>query len=169
MKRLAACAFFILVTTSCLKKEPDKFYNAYRSGKAVTAAISIGVNYLKFGELLIDLAKEVSIASDGVDASNKRDTEILKHYQEAVSIYHDSHKIWELKLDTSGPDELKGRVFVSKEVDTMVKKYGLPLEQVDLQYSSSSWSVLKDSEAAIQIMWEKAGEELKQAYAVAKQ
>jgi hypothetical protein len=81
------------------KIDQQKFESVYRSGKGIESAVGVGVNLLKYRELVQSFATEVSIASDR--AATDKEKELVGAYAGALLAYKDAGAIWGKKLNTS--------------------------------------------------------------------
>ena len=140
------------------------FENLYRSAKAVEGAISVGVNYQKFGELLQNFATEISIMSDRVKTPNEQ--EVLKYYYDTLVIYEDSFKIWGWRFYMAQyPDSYGG--LPSDEIvcneGSMAEKYNLPTQSHPFYSGGKKYAYKTISEDSIQLLWTLACKEAKKA------
>ena len=109
MKRIMAVAFLALLAacrqspapaTLTPQIEPGKFDALYRSMKSIEASTTIGVTYLKFGELLQTAATEVSIARDRAKSDVEKG--IVEKFFNVLSEYQDSGIVWRAKNESTG-------------------------------------------------------------------
>lgn len=133
--------------------DQQKFDGVYRSGKSLEAALSVGVNYLRFGELVQAYATEVSIAQD--KATNAAERDLVKLYAEALAGCQDSLLIWKLKLDQSGNLNVNSRPELRRIADV----YG-----IEGQGSREYFNF--DPDQAIRTIWAVISSKLSNANAV---
>lgn len=62
-----------------------KFAGLYKTGKAIQAATKVGVNKIRFGQLLQEFATELEIAKDVV--KTPREKEVFSQYETAGASY----------------------------------------------------------------------------------
>jgi hypothetical protein len=122
----------IIVYVNYLKVDREKFENLYRAGKTIGGATSVGVNYQKFGELLQNLATEISIASDKAKSENEK--KLIESYREVLSIYNDSYLLWKYKFETPESVTSKNLIMIKPDLINdkqnmkyIVKRYSLEL------------------------------------------
>jgi hypothetical protein len=129
-----------------------KFEPAYKAMKSIQGATAVGVNYMRFGELLGNFATEVSIAADKTASDKER--EILVHYATVLVIYNDSYTIWRTSLSSSRSELLpQGRLVISEEIAPIVDKYYLPLK-FHTFYGINYRSI--DLHSSLQKLWDQA-------------
>jgi hypothetical protein len=71
----------------------------YRAAKTINAATSVGVTYAKFGDLVQNLATEISIAEDKVTTARERT--VLEKYKAVLLAYKLSNDEWTLFIKNS--------------------------------------------------------------------
>ncbi len=79
------------------KVDQSKFENLYRAGKNVEGALDVGVNLLRYRELVQSFSTEVSIANDRAGGSSER--ELVKTYNTALAAFKDAETLWGKKLN----------------------------------------------------------------------
>jgi hypothetical protein len=99
---VAACGLVLVGCSSSGKIDQMKFDGVYRSGKAMEGATGVGVNLLRYRELVQSFASEVSIANDRAQTSTER--EMVAQYAKALKAYRDAETLWTMKL--KGPAEV---------------------------------------------------------------
>ena len=122
--------FIIIVLISCHKIDQKKFENLHHAIKQIEGSVMAGVNYMKFGELLQNLATELLITKDKVKTKEERD--LLELYDKVYDTYKDSYTLWNKKIDWN-------RVSIDSERDKteyeylehfFIKKYNLDVLDV---------------------------------------
>lgn len=143
-----------------VRVDTKKFEGVYRAAKSIESSTEVGVPYLKFGDLLRNLATEVSIADD--KAKTKKEREVLGIYSEALTMYRDSYTLWRYKVE--GAWVLSGRIMVdSAEIEHIVEKYNLhkideyPIADAIAKECGFSTTI---SENSFQVIWTLAHEKL---------
>ena len=94
-------AFIALQAVACSAGIVDKarHENLYRAAKNMEGAISVGVNLLRYRELLQQFATEMSIAKD--KASNQAERDMVAAFDNAFLAYRDAGTLWEKKMGGS--------------------------------------------------------------------
>ena len=96
----------------------------YRAGKEMAAATSVGVNRVRFRELLSRLSAENAILRD--HAKNKKEAAVWEKYSTAERQYMDSATLWE----AGRPDSEAGVTFIWPKVEPkacmLIDQYRLP-------------------------------------------
>ena len=128
--------------------DQTKFEALYRSAKSLQGGMTVGVSYMKFGELLRGLATEISIAKDKATSSNEK--ELVGLYAEAFKTYQDSYTLWNRKKDH--PDYY----WNDGETNSLVKKYNIPIK-------SRGFGGVFLAPEALKIIWDVAGKQLDKA------
>jgi hypothetical protein len=72
--------------------DQDRFEPLYRAGKAIGGSTAVGVNQMRFSELLQNLATEVLVASDRAQTDSEK--RMTAAYAEAMEIYRQSLEVW---------------------------------------------------------------------------
>jgi hypothetical protein len=141
--------------------DQQKFEPLYRAGKAIEGATSVGVSYLKLGELLQGLATEVLVYKD---RTNGEEEELLVAlHAKALQIYKDSLVVWKPKIDTG--ETLAPNVYGGREVSLLVDQYNLDAEA---NTRTPDLVIIKDGDAALRKMWSVADLQLQRAELVYK-
>jgi len=149
-KSIAPIFAALLVCSHCAPRvDKQKFEPLYRAGKNIEGAVAVGVNLLKYRELLQGFATEVSIANDKV--ANDAERALLKNYEEALVAYKDAGAVWEkrLKGDTLSPAD-------DPELVRIADAY-------PISGRGSGRAFTFSGEAAVQTIWVRAGARLKAA------
>jgi hypothetical protein len=137
---------FLIFCLNCSKVDRIKFEDLYRAGKAFDGATTVGVNYERFGELLQNLATEISIAAEKAKSQNEK--EMLKQYAIVLAMYRDSHLVWKYQIKTK---RYKGippeAIIVKPEMEYVIKRYSLNAEKWVLQ--RRGWTVVEDIDMVI--------------------
>lgn len=144
---------FAALTVCCTKSaeqrqiEADRILAAdtFRSLLKIESAIEVGVNYQKYGELLID-------AKTYVNEANLRltDANIKNIFNNVVEEFSDALKIWKYKIENSSYS-FSERLDISDEPwDTIIPKYLIPTKK---GYGDSTYA---DANSAMQAIWAKA-------------
>jgi hypothetical protein len=141
------------------------FEPVYRASKAIQGATGPGVTYAKFGELLQGLSTEIAIAKD--HQLNEADKKLLALYDDALTAYKFSAKLWSLKIEAHN-DYWKDEIPVAfsgkppgADVAPGLTQYGLVPENRVLKLTGAKYQALPKE--AIQFVWTKADEILNQA------
>ncbi len=160
---LLICSIFCVNCSS--KVDQKKFEKLYRAAKSIEGAVTIGVDYQKFGELLQNFVTEISIASD--KAKSEEEKELLKIYSEILDMYQDSYRLWHSKNSLSCELFFPGTCPVPRgyihvgEGDTIIKKYNFSAyENTKVTGDFNRYYIPEDS---IQVIWSKAHERLEKA------
>jgi hypothetical protein len=82
------------------KTSAEKMRPVYQAGKEIDAATSVGVNRLRFSELLVKLSAEVGILHDHASAPKEKRAADL--YSAVLATYEDSSVVW--NATTGDPD-----------------------------------------------------------------
>jgi len=136
---------FFLITcalsgcSSAKKKEAvAKTQAAIDSLKKIGSATDVGMNYLKYGELLIEAKAKVDEAMPVI-----KDADIQSKIKSVMQKYLDVNTIWREKIENSNA------IWFSKNYEAVkvcIDKYSLPVNSSD--------------EDAISLIWAKASAEL---------
>jgi hypothetical protein len=149
-----------IFTIGCSNRiDRSKFDRLYRSAKSIEGALSIGVTYPKFAELLQNYGTEILIMKN--EDMTPEELKLFNFYVEALGIFSDSLSIWKNSLENIKYDWIpKGRIFVGSELIPIVEKYKIPTE--DHEYPKrNKWKTI--SKNSMQILWAKAGLKLEEA------
>ena len=84
-------------------RHPEKFEGLYKAGRAIGAATDVGVNILRYRELLGTLATEFEIADDSI--KDRVDRDVLAGYGRALEKYKAAGEAWQQKIKSNGSDE----------------------------------------------------------------
>jgi hypothetical protein len=181
MKRLAVVVLMASSTLACSREPqpppmappeiaPGKLDPLYRSMKAIEAATSVGVTYIKFGELIQSAATELSIAKDKAAADPEK--QMIESFGNVLKTYSDSATIWKMKNDDTGdkpwhPGIIVGLIGSEGTAENirnaaLVTKYNLPTQEGRI--GTLGYRKIPDNSA--QLIWGVASSEL--ATAVAK-
>lgn len=151
---------FVFIIGCSPRIDRNKFDKLYRSAKSIEGAISIGVIYPKFVELLQNCASEILIIKN--EDMTPEELKLFNIYVEALGIFSDSLKIWKNGIEGAKYDWIpKGRVYVEKELGLIIEKYKIPTEDHELKATRHKWKSISDK--SIQIVWIYAGDKLKEA------
>ncbi len=147
--------------------DATKFEPVYRAAKGIQGALTVGVNYAKFGELLQAFATEVSSAAD--KANRPEEQKVLGAYKEILSIYKDSFVIWQRDINEhNNPKGLAGlpvgEVDVRNEIVPIVEKYKLPTKARTQEYSGYKYKTI--SSESKQFLWQLADEKIRAVVAL---
>ena len=105
----------IFLYLGCTTNTNNKFENINRAAKAIEAALQVGVNYQKFGDLVQGFATEILILKN--ELKNDEENKLVTSYNEALYIFIDSSKVWKHKVESSSYKWIpKGRIFVEPEL-----------------------------------------------------
>jgi len=153
MRRLPFIFVLAFVAGCSGKVDQQKFDPLYRAGKAIESATSLGVNILKYRELVQDLATEVSIGNDR--ASSGREKKMVALFGEALAAYKDAETVWGTKLKAT-----RSQLTVSEypELGRIVSDY--PINGLGVGPSFEFWP-----DPAIQVIWQRAGAKVRAAIA----
>jgi hypothetical protein len=151
---------FAALTVCCAKsaeqqqKEANRILAAdtFRSLLKIESAIEVGVNYQKYGELLID-------AKTYVNEANLRltDANIKKTFNNVIEEFSDALKIWKHKIDNSSYSFGSKLYSYSEPGKTIILKYSIPTEK-------DSIGSYADADGAMQVIWAKATVDLLAAW-----
>lgn len=138
------------------KIDTTKFDGLNRAAKKIEASTSVGVSYQQMGELLQNLATELSVAKDKI-SSNKEKT-IFGQYSDILDAYKDSHLLWKYKIE----DHAGGKVWAMDNI-IKVDEYRLDLIPIISKYNISERKISNFSTISadsIKDIWRKAHEDL---------
>jgi hypothetical protein len=124
MKKIVAVALISLFTVACSKNnkiDQIKFESLYRAIKTLDTSATVGVNLIKFRELIQQTATELSIAKD--KAIDQKEKDLVALYENALAPYIDSLALWNAQLESK--DTLSGGLICSSEVFGIAEKYQL--------------------------------------------
>lgn len=134
MKKRAAIVFGVLLSLAACGREIDeeKFESCYRAAKEIQGAIAVGVNYMKFSELLQKLSTETQILKDV--KKTEKEKAIAGQYDTLLVVYKDSFELWQLKNGLG-----QGQYYVDCGYENNIlpvcqrlqKKYGIALAVED--------------------------------------
>jgi hypothetical protein len=153
----AAVAPPVVVGQASPPVDATKFDSLYRSLKAIEGATTVGVNLMKFRDLIQDAATEVLITKD--KALNASELKVHAQFVEGLAAYQYSAQLWQLKNQAS-EEQWKGEIPVLFEgvddptMEAMVVKYSLAttdrvLPLIDKKYKSVPAETP-------QLLWQKA-------------
>lgn len=156
---LAGIAF-----TSCSptpKIDEKKLEALYRSAKSIEGALTVGITYDKFGQLLQNLATEVSIAGDKIKTEQEK--QLVNVYTEALTIFQDSLLVWRHQIQSSRENLVPSNwILVLSELRPIVAKYNLRKER----FSTGLEAIPPDS---LQLIWAAGTKKLREASALLRQ
>jgi hypothetical protein len=145
---------FLLLSGCAPRVDHADFEQLYRSGKAISSATEVGLNYSSFSDLVQKLASEVSIAKDS--ANNQPEKNMTDAYQEALTAYRDSLVVWKNEIDGAGYDWIpKGEIYVEDELRPIIAKYALATQERSIEITGHRFETIP--EASIQVIWARAG------------
>lgn len=143
------------------------FEPVYRSAKALQGALTAGVSYVKFGELLQGFSTEIGIAKD--HTLTQADKTLLDLYEQAFTDYEASATLWTLKNKASD-DMWKGEIPVTfrgktdPAITAIIKRYELqPIDRV-VALTHANYAALPST--SIQQIWSAADAKLEKATAI---
>jgi hypothetical protein len=138
--------------------DQKKFEAINRAAKSIEAAITVGVNYQKFEQLLQDLATEILVANDKVSFQDEK--KLLEIYSEVLTTYQDSGTLWHHKIQH--PRDANGETYVEQdqEVSAITAKYNLSTRRPGGFFGDTEMILVDDS---IKVIWAKAHDKLEQA------
>jgi hypothetical protein len=157
MHRLSVAAAVVsLLLSSCSWKQEaidqQKFDGVYRAGKGMEGATGVGVNVIRYRELLQAFATEVSIANDR--AHSAREREMVGQYAGALQAYQDAGFLWGKKLD--------GAKRLSMSSDPEVRRIVLN-DAYNINGTGSGESFSFEIDDAVQVLWRSARIRLSEA------
>jgi hypothetical protein len=141
--------------------DQKKFEAVNRAAKSMEASITVGVNYLKFQQLVQDLATEVLIAKDKVSSQDEK--KLLGIYSEVVATYQDSAMLWNRKIEGPSREE-GGTLYIildqdnDQEVSLVAEKYNL----ATTTSNTGTWKMIP-TDASMKAIWAAAHDELEEA------
>jgi len=133
------------------KKETEKilYMDTFRSLLKIESATEVGVNYQKYGELLIDAKTFVNEANLILS-----DETIKKMFNTVIEEYADAIKIWKEKIDSSWSlDVAEG------QWNSIIKKYSIPTEK-------RSYGTYANADLGMQLIWAKATTDLQSIWPI---
>ncbi|MDD4893919.1 MAG: hypothetical protein PHW54_01215 [Candidatus Omnitrophica bacterium] len=144
--------------------EKNKFEETYRAAKTIVSAANVGVNFMKFNELVQNLAIELSILKD--KKLTGAEEKISELYNKALKMYEDSLILWDamIKHDVDNPSRMDYTdMKVLLALRPLLSQYGIELivdERLSKLMNFSFYIIPKNS---LQLIWNKAQEEIDQA------
>jgi hypothetical protein len=145
-----------IVLIGCAGKvDQEKFDPLYRAGKAIEGATSVGVNLIRYRELLGTLAAEVSVGQDKAGSHAERD--MVKAYAEALAAYKDAEIVWTQKIE----QRQRPLPASSPELERIVGSYAIQGQREEKVF-------LFDPEDGMQTIWRDAGVKLHHATSLYK-
>jgi hypothetical protein len=154
MRSFLFASAFLLLSGCAPRVDHADFEQLYRSGKAISSATEVGINYSSFSDLVQKFASEVSIAKDS--ANNQPEKNMTDAYQEALTAYRDSLVVWKNEIDGAGYDWIpKGEIYVEDELRPIIAKYALTTQVRSIEITGHRFETIP--EASIQIIWARAG------------
>ena len=152
-KILTVSIVFLLLFSCSPKVDKQKFDNLYRAAKAIEGAVSVGVSYKKYSELLQNLATEISLGSD--KAKTDIEKELLKSFLEVLTTHKECAFVWGKKIEFVGHGWPKVQIPISL-VRPLITKYDLSTEKIYL-------GEVVSTDKAMQRIWAKAHQDLEKA------
>ncbi len=159
---IVACSSLSLCCSTRI--DMKKFESVHRAGRSIEAGTRVGINQVKFEELVQNLAGEIAIARDKLESEEEK--EILEIYSATLFIYQDSLALWRAKTKYATAIERlggTGRILIGSEVSSIVAKYQLQTEPLNPAFPTGFQAVSEDS---IQLLWGAARKELEKANAL---
>ena len=155
VRQLRPIVFFIVIyVVSCTRfqtVDEKKFESPDRAVKAIQAATSVGVNFVRFGELVINFATEINVLAD--KTTTPQEKELSLRYLKILEIYKDSYTIWHAYILQGSPAHQ--RVEVRDTLQPVVDRYGFATEKGTGIYDF--WKTISFSE--MQSLWNMASKE----------
>ncbi len=161
-RSLISLLIFLLAAVACSKPQKKaaidqaKFEPLYRAAKAVQGSTSVGVNYLKFSELLQTFATELSIAKDKAQTANEK--KLVEMYAGVLTDYSDSLSIWTAKNVAVSAKQIFGDLIPANAILDAAARQGLPVtdeEKTSLYTGPFKWKSIPAN--SIEIVWKSAG------------
>jgi hypothetical protein len=119
---------------ACAPKVPSKAEDAYKAFKLIDGATAVGVNKMKFDELIQSASSELLILAD--IAKGTSDTLPLRYYQSALEIYKGAETIWANKVENSRwsfvPED---KIMVNADGEQVAQSNHLKVERI--KYSTN--------------------------------
>jgi hypothetical protein len=141
-----------------------KFKDVQRAATSVKVAVSVGVSYRDFPQLLQKFQTEVELLSK---PKNTKETNLLDLYSSSLGLYKASYDVWgETIKDASDHDWLpKGGVLVEPDLETttlvLAKKYNIPVRPIPSYapdfVKGGKWAYV-DGDALMQRIWADASD-----------
>jgi cytochrome c2 len=145
-------ALMVAFLIGCKAKiDQEKFDPLNRAGRAIQGALQSGVSYPRFTELLQAFSTEVLVAQDKVNSDVE--TELVKSYSDAFSIYSDSAELWRAFNSYSLEGCYSGHVALNSMTESIIDKYGIYASTCEGDYGRPKRSVSKD---AFKDIWRRA-------------
>lgn len=144
---------FISFIIGCSPKiEPNKFNNLRHAAKSIEGAISIGVSYPAYTELLQKFASELLIIKN--DNMTSEELQLFNYYNEALDIFIDAQKIWAKKIEAPKYNWIpENNIFPLVGLTSIIGKYNIKIDEIK-DSSGKKWSTISDK--SIQLLWSKA-------------
>lgn len=159
VRRIGMAALTAIISLSCGRSHQATYEPLYRAGRAIEGAISVGVSYVEFGNLLRTFSTELLIATD--KAKSKADKDMVAAYGDLLLTYKESATLWKAQIDSSKYEWLRGRIPVNAEIGPIVAKYNLTTTSVSPSFSDSNVTTISGD--SMQRLWEVASEKSKKA------
>jgi hypothetical protein len=139
------------------KESAERMRPLYEAGKEMSAATTVGVNKIRFRELLSTLSARVDSLRDR--ATSEREREVAESYRRVVEMYEDSAAIWDLeKASTEITNPFYGLSPIlpklMKRVCLAAERNGLPVHFVYYEGSAPQNRVVA---ATVGMNWEQGG------------
>lgn len=144
--------------------EKNKFEGVYRAAKTIASAANVGVNFMKFNELLQNFETELSILKD--KKLTGEEEKISELYGQASKMYEDSLTLWDamIKYDVDNPSRMDyADMKVLLALRPLLAQYGIELKMDERLSKFMNFSFYILPKNSLQLIWSKAQEEIDQA------
>ncbi len=158
---LVALSIVLVSVWGCTSQpaiDKSKFTGVKAAALTVKKALASGATYHESAERIERLSTEIDGLKDKV--TTRREQELLEAYSDLAGYYRDGLLLWKYKLEFASFDfMLKGRIYVSQDIEPIVWKYGLPTETHVYAPTHQRWKSV--SEDSIKTIWSNADSQLK--------
>jgi hypothetical protein len=137
--------------------DKGKFSHLYNSAQGIKALINAGASYQQVEARTQTFSGEIDALKD--HATNRRERDLIKAYDDLLAIYKDGLLLWKYKLEFPQFDpRLKGRIYVAQDVEPIVLKYRFETDTHVYKPTGQSWKSIDEN--SIQKIWENANFQL---------
>jgi hypothetical protein len=158
---LAALSIMFFLIGAC-SSEPainkNKFAKVKAAALSIKTALAAGASYQESTDRVEHLSVEINELKDKV--TTKQEEVLLNAYSDLLGFYRDGLLLWKCKLEFAFFDfVLKGRIYVSQDIEPIVWKYQLSTETHLYAPTHQYWKSI--DEDSIRLIWSNADSQLK--------
>lgn len=137
----------------------NKFANLYRAAKSIEAAISIGVNYSVYSDLLQKYSTELLIIKR--ENMTPEELKLFNLHKDALVIFLDAQKIWAKKIESPKYKWIpENNIFPLVGITSIIAKYNIKIDEIK-DSTGKKWATI--SSDSIQFLWSKAESKIAEA------